>query len=179
MGLTVTSTPRVPSRRGTRATPNADDHPTTAQGADVAPGDVDTAGVPPLKFSRATTAPDGPDVTETASAPEPTVKPGILARKITDMYGQIGFMVAAFDPTCGQAVMFNAKEVGIAMERAAKESPEFRKWLEGLFKTNVWLQLAMAHAPIAVAVASHHVPMFRDRAAVMAERMAAAGETAA
>lgn len=154
--------PQLPKPSRRRTAPNADDHaPTTPP--DAAPGSVDATGVPPLRFSRAASAPtdDAPEPRPTA--PDKTVKPGVLSRKITDLYGQAGFIVGAFDPVCGQAIIANAQQIGVSLEAAAKESPEFRKWLEGLFKTNVWIQVTLAHAPIAAAIAAHHVPMFRDK----------------
>lgn len=97
-----------------------------------------------------------------------------FAKRIEDLYGGIGFCVGMFDPYCANAILANAKTMAESMEQLALENPEIKKWLERLMMTSAWSGVLVAHMPIIMAIASHHVPVFRDRMMQMAMNSEAA-----
>ena len=97
-----------------------------------------------------------------------------FAKRLEDLYGGIGFAVGMFDPYCANAIFANAKPMAEALEELALENPEVRRWLERLMTTSAWSKVLIAHTPLIMAIASHHVPVLRERMMGMAGNQEAA-----
>jgi len=100
-----------------------------------------------------------------AKADKPTPgkpRPGAIAKPLTDFYTMLGTIITPFDKVCGGAIVANAEACGQALETLARENPAARRVLLALVETSVWGQLVVAHTPIVMTVAMHHVPAFRE-----------------
>lgn len=97
--------------------------------------------------------------------PKPTPpkdRPGALVKPIQDMYASIGMAVFAIDQQCGRAVLENAEGCAVALDKAARENPAIRRVIHRMIETSVMGAVIAAHAPIAISIAQHHMPAFRD-----------------
>jgi hypothetical protein len=86
---------------------------------------------------------------------------GVIAKGIDRLYRRAGRILRIIDNELGLAVAEctrpdpddpDAPTVGQAWEALAKDNPRVRAWLLGLLKGGTWQDLAMAHAPIAIAL---------------------------
>lgn len=102
---------------------------------------------------------------------------GQLARQLTQFYVSIGTFMMPFDAACGGAIINAAPKCGEALENLARENPAIRKALLAMMETSVWGQVIVAHAPIMLAIAIHHVPAVRDNLGGMAAQVSAATMT--
>jgi hypothetical protein len=93
---------------------------------------------------------------------------GTLAKSFTQMYVSIGTFLLPFDAACGGAVINAAPKCGEALEELARTNPAIRKALLAMLETSVWSQVILAHAPIMLAIAIHHVPAVRNNLSGMA-----------
>jgi hypothetical protein len=100
-----------------------------------------------------------------ASKPK-TVKPmprGGLRGPLTQLYVGIGMSVMPFDPSCGRTIIENADKCAEALDELAKTNTAIRNFLIGLCTTSAWGAVLMAHAPIVMAIAMHHVPALKKQ----------------
>lgn len=95
--------------------------------------------------------------------PVPAMPRGGLKSALTQMYTGIGMAVMPFDPACGRVVIENAESCAAALDELAKTNPAVRRVLLSLVTTSAWGAVIMAHAPILMAVAMHHVPALREK----------------
>lgn len=79
-----------------------------------------------------------------------------LGKSLQNLYGQIGMMAFPFDQHCGGAVLENAESMAKAMEDLAKENQSVKRVLEKLAETSAVGTVFMAHAPVIMAITSHH-----------------------
>lgn len=96
----------------------------------------------------------------------PSVKPmpkGGLKPALAQMYAGVGMAVMPFDPACGRVVLENAERCAESLDELAKTNPAVRNLLISLVTTSAWGAVIMAHAPILMAIAMHHVPALRER----------------
>lgn len=93
----------------------------------------------------------------------PGYEPGVIAKGLTNFYGQVGMMVGMFDPTCGQTIVANAQPMAESLEKAAKQNPELRAWLMKLVSTSVLGEVIAAHTPVALAIFMHHTAFGRAK----------------
>lgn len=107
--------------------------------------------------------------------PVPKTRPGALVEPIEQIYTTIGALWSPFDPVCGGAVIASAHNCAQTLDDLAQRNDAVRRALLALTQTSAIGAVAVAHAPIALAVATHHVPavaaMQADMTARMAERM--------
>jgi hypothetical protein len=68
-----------------------------------------------------------------------------------------------FDPSCGRIVIENAEKCAEALDELAKTNTAVRNFLIGLCTTSAWGAVLMAHAPIVMAIAMHHVPALKKQ----------------
>lgn len=84
-------------------------------------------------------------------------KPGELAETAELPYVAIGFgFELAGDDSCAQAFKDNAEPLGIVWDAAAQENDSVRRFLLWLKEGGIWGRIVFAHAPLLVAVTSHH-----------------------
>lgn len=96
---------------------------------------------------------------------------GALARQITQMYVSLGTFLLPFDAACAGAIINAAPRCGEAMENLARENPAVRRAIMAMVETSVWGQVVMAHAPIMLAIAIHHVPAVRENLSGIAAKI--------
>lgn len=114
--------------------------------------------------------------TEKPAAPVPGMpRKGQLARQITQLYVSLGTFMMPLDAACAGAIINAAPQCGEAMENLARENPAVRRAILAMVETSVWGQVIVAHAPIMLAIAIHHVPAVRDNIGGMAAKVMAAG----
>lgn len=112
---------------------------------------------------------------EKPQAPVPGMpRKGHLAKQITQLYVSLGTFLMPFDQACAGAIINAAPDCGEAMENLARENPAVRKAILAMVETSVWGQVVVAHAPIMLAIAIHHIPAVRDNMGKMAAKAMAA-----
>ncbi len=102
----------------------------------------------------------------------PPLPRGGLVKPLTDLYTGVGTMVYAFDPICGQAVIQAAPECAKALNDLAKQNDAVRRVLVQFLETSAWGLVMVAHAPILIAVAMHHVPALQNVMGAMGQETA-------
>lgn len=100
--------------------------------------------------------------TRRTAAPKLMPKGG-LKPALAQMYTGIGMAVMPFDPACGRVIIENAGSCAESLDELAKTNPAVRNLLISLVTTSAWGAVIMAHAPILMAIAMHHVPALRER----------------
>jgi len=88
---------------------------------------------------------------------------GGLKPALVNLYTGIGMSVMPFDPSCGRIIIENAGACADSLDELAKTNPVVRNILISLVTTSAWGAVIMAHAPILMAIAMHHVPALRER----------------
>lgn len=88
---------------------------------------------------------------------------GGLKGPLTQLYVGIGMSVMPFDPSCGRTIIENADKCAEALDELAKTNTAIRNFLIGLCTTSAWGAVLMAHAPIVMAIAMHHVPALKKQ----------------
>lgn len=98
-----------------------------------------------------------------APKPMPKAPVGGLRKPLEDMYTGLGMMLMPFDPSCGKVIIEAAPRCAETMDDLAKTNPAVRRILISLVTTSALGAVIMAHAPILMAIAMHHVPALRER----------------
>ena len=88
---------------------------------------------------------------------------GGLRQPLATLYTGIGMSVMPFDPSCGRTIIENADKCAEALDELAKTNTAVRNFLIGLCTTSAWGAVLMAHAPIVMAIAMHHVPALKKQ----------------
>lgn len=88
---------------------------------------------------------------------------GGLKGPLTQLYVGIGMSVMPFDPSCGRTIIENADKCAEALDDLSKTNTAVRNFLIGLCTTSAWGAVLMAHAPIVMAIAMHHVPALKKQ----------------
>lgn len=92
----------------------------------------------------------------------PVYRQGVIAKGFTKIYGSVGMGVFAFDQDCGRAILENAEAMANSLDTLAKDNPAVRRVLSRMLTTSAWSEVIIAHAPLVMAIATHHVPVIRD-----------------
>lgn len=88
---------------------------------------------------------------------------GGLKGPLSQLYIGIGMSVMPFDPSCGRIIIENADKCAEALDELSKTNTAVRNFLIGLCTTSAWGAVLMAHAPIVMAIAMHHVPALKKQ----------------
>lgn len=84
-----------------------------------------------------------------------------LEARIDGFIGGIGALTYPFDQICGGAILEQSHELAAALDALARENPKVKQTLERMLTGGAWSGVILAAAPIALAVAGHHVlPLF-------------------
>lgn len=102
----------------------------------------------------------------------PAMPRGGLKPALANMYSGIGMAIMPFDPSCGRVILENAESCAESLDELAKTNPAVRRALISLVTTSAWGTVIMAHAPILMAIAMHHVPALRKKQEQMIGEMA-------
>lgn len=114
--------------------------------------------VDPLKD----TAPKSSGRGTKAEPKTPAYRQGVIAKGFTKIYGTVGLAVFAFDQHCGQAILESAEGMANSLDTLAKDNPAVRRVLSRMITTSAWSEVIVAHAPLVMAIAGHHVPVIRE-----------------
>lgn len=107
----------------------------------------------------------------------PPRRRGSLVKPLEEMYVTIGMSVMAFDQPCGIAITNSATRCAEALDNLAYENDAVRRVILRLIETSAWGGVVMAHSPIIMAIAVHHIPGAKDIVAkVMAARVPSEAE---
>lgn len=97
-----------------------------------------------------------------AEGKTPPYRQGVIAKGFTKIYGSVGMAVFAFDQHCGKAILENAEDMANSLDTLAKDNPAVRRVLSRMITTSAWSEVIVAHAPLVMAIAGHHVPVIRE-----------------
>lgn len=97
--------------------------------------------------------------------PTPPMPKGGIAQGIGNMYTGLGLGIGMVDPHCGMVIVENAETCAEAWEELAKKNPKVRRALLMLLETSDVTKIVIAHAPIMMALATHHVPFVQTMVA--------------
>lgn len=97
---------------------------------------------------------------------------GGLRGPLEEMYTSLGMLVMVADASCGKAIIEAAPRCAESLDNLAKTNPAVRRILISLVTTNAMGAVIMAHAPIIMAIAMHHVPWLRERQEKMVSEFA-------
>jgi len=95
--------------------------------------------------------------------PEPPAPRGGLRKPLEDLYAGLGMMLIPFDPSCGKVIIEAAPRCAETLDDLAKTNPAVRRILISLVTTSALGAVIMAHAPILMAIAMHHIPALREK----------------
>lgn len=93
----------------------------------------------------------------------PPAPRGGLRKPLEDMYTGLGMMFMPFDPSCGKVIIEAAPRCAETLDELAKTNPAVRRILISLVTTSALGAVIMAHAPILMAIAMHHIPALREK----------------
>jgi hypothetical protein len=98
-------------------------------------------------------------------APTPSMpRPGVIKKRLSELYVGVGVMLSPVDPVCAKATMDSADDCAEAMEQLCRENEAVRRVVLKLIETSTLGKVIVAHLPIMMAVAMHHMPMFQQAA---------------
>lgn len=81
-----------------------------------------------------------------------------LKTSLTKMYESIGLGIGMLgDQHCGTIIIDSAPNMAEAMDQWARENPRVKKALEKMLEGTAITAVIAAHAPIGIAIYSHHV----------------------
>jgi hypothetical protein len=93
------------------------------------------------------------------------VKLSLPKRVQADIEGKIAFMLSTTgmavgipDPFCGNAILQNTPQIAKALTPIICQSPGIVQWFQKTSNIMLYVNLAMACAPVIVAVMNHHLP---------------------
>lgn len=98
-----------------------------------------------------------------ARKPVPPAPRGGLRKPLEDLYTGIGMMMMPFDPSCGKVIIEAAPRCAETLDDLAKTNPAVRRLLISLVTGSAMGAVIMAHAPILMAIAMHHIPALREK----------------
>lgn len=110
--------------------------------------------------------PDDPEgALWTTDPKEFAVKLSLPKRVQADIEGKIAFMLSTTgmavgmpDPVCGNAILENTPAIAKALTPIICQSPAIVTWFQKTSNFMLYVNLAMAVAPVVVAVMNHHLP---------------------
>lgn len=90
--------------------------------------------------------------------PPPKGKAGQFVEPLEQVYTGLALTLMPFDSSCAETIMENGHRCAEAWDDLAQKNDTVRKALIAFTETSAWGTLVLAHAPILLAVASHHGP---------------------
>jgi hypothetical protein len=109
---------------------------------------------------------------------EPPSRPGEFVEPLENLYGTVATLLMPFDPLCASVVLeedekgsTRARKCAEALDEAAQKSDGLRRILRMVTTGGTWGKVIAVHAPILMAVLSHHTPLMSNLADFQAKRM--------
>lgn len=109
--------------------------------------------------------PNDPEGALWDDAPKQEFKLSLPKRVQADIEGKIAFMLSTTamavslpDPFCGQALLENTPQISKALTPIICQSPGIVAWFQKTSNIMLYVNLAMACAPVVVAIMNHHIP---------------------
>lgn len=162
-----------------RKPPTVDEIKAERQEAPAAPEAAPEADRPPARLKRRERPKADP-------GPVPQYREGQIAKGINKLYRKLGQIVRVGDPEVGEAIISVTRKdaeddvtVGEAWEELARTNVRIRRFLLKLIAGGAWGQLAMAHAPILMALLLKPAVMARIPFARVVESLAEPDEDSA
>lgn len=81
--------------------------------------------------------------------------------ELEGFYATIAMGVFPFDQVCGKAILDSAPECARTLDELAQKSPAVRRMIAAATTTSAVGAVLMAHAPILIAVMSHHTSILK------------------
>ncbi len=103
------------------------------------------------------------ETTPKRSISAPRYRKGMYVEPMTQIYATVGTMLYPFDPFCGSAILEQAQPCAESLDALAEKNVRVRAMLESMTQTSAWGVVLAAHAPLILAVASHHNPALSGR----------------
>lgn len=88
----------------------------------------------------------------------PVQKKNEFVEPLTEMYTMIGVVLTPFDQHCGPTIISAAPTCAQSLNDLAEKNENVRKALRQLTQASAMGTVIMAHAPIVLAIMSHHMP---------------------
>jgi hypothetical protein len=102
----------------------------------------------------------------------PSAPRGGILKPLEELYTGIGLMMMPFDPSCGRVIIEAAPACAKSLNDMANTNPAVRRLLISLLSTSAMGAVVMAHAPIVMAIAMHHIPALKSKQEKMVADMA-------
>ena len=84
-------------------------------------------------------------------------------KSLTEFYTTIGTAVMLINESDGAAIISNAENCAQALDKLAAENPKVRRALQKMLTGSAVGGVVIAHAPIVLALAANHLPMFQHK----------------
>lgn len=101
---------------------------------------------------------------------------GQFVAPLTALYSALGLGLMPFDAVCGNAILNSAEKCAESIDELAYRNEAVRRAVFALVQTSALGAVIVAHMPIILAVAMHHVPVVQrvmgDMGSAMAESIA-------
>lgn len=105
--------------------------------------------------------PDIADELPPVEKPDVKRRIGKLEKNLTDTYQTVGMFVGMVDRYCGQTIMDESETMAASMVEWAEEDPKVKAALLRMTTASAFGKVLAAHAPVLMAIGSHHVPAIR------------------
>lgn len=109
--------------------------------------------------------PNDPEGALWDDVPKQEFKLSLPKRVQADIEGKIAFMLSTTamavslpDPFCGQALLENTPQISKALTPIICQSPGVVAWFQKTSNIMLYVNLAMACAPVVAAIMNHHIP---------------------
>jgi methyl coenzyme M reductase alpha subunit len=96
---------------------------------------------------------------------------GQFKEPLMKLYAALGTMVVMGDPICGAAIIASAEKCAEAVDQLAYENEAARRAIWMLTQTSTLGMVLVAHMPIIMTVAMHHVPRMQEAFGQMGANM--------
>jgi hypothetical protein len=96
---------------------------------------------------------------------------GQFKEPLTKLYAGVGTMMMIADPICGTAILSSAEKCAETLDQLAYENEAARRAIWMLTQTSTMGMVLVAHMPIMMAVAMHHVPKMQEAFGAMGANM--------
>lgn len=92
-----------------------------------------------------------------------TAPKGGLRKPLEELYTAVGMMIMPFDPSCAKVIIEAAPRCAETLADLANSNEVVRRILISLVTTSNVGAVIVAHGPIVMAIAMHHVPVLKNK----------------
>jgi len=102
----------------------------------------------------------------------PAAPRGGILKPLEELYTGLGMMMMPFDPSCAKVIIDNAETCAKTLNDMANVNPALRRILISLLSSSAIGAVIMAHVPIVMTIAMHHIPALKAKQEKMVADMA-------